>query len=306
MSDEPSEKIKMTSQFRAMIRLLRPSHWIKNAFVFLPLFFNGMILNVALLCRATAVFLSFCFVASSIYCLNDIRDVEADKKHERKKLRPIASGEISVLTAYALMVASLLVGVMLLFLLKEARLPVLLIVGTYWLLNVLYCLKLKRVAVLDVLILASGYVFRLIAGGIACEIPLTNWIVLMTYLLSLFLSLAKRRDDVLILQRTGTAPRANTERYNLEFINQSLTITTSITLFCYIMYTLSQEVMERFNSRLLYVTAIFVLSGFLRYLQLSLVDQKSGDPVKILLHDRVLQMVVLLWLLSFILIIYCL
>ncbi len=128
----------------------------------------------------------------------------------------------------------------------------------------------------------------------------------MTFLLTLFLSFAKRRDDVLRMNETGEAPRKNTIRYNTTFINQAITITAAVTLVCYIMYTVSPEVLERFNTEYLYLTSILVLIGLLRYIQLTVVDKKSGDPTKILLHDHFTQAVVVAWGASFAIIIYCL
>ena len=138
----------------------------------------------------------------------------------------------------------------------------------------------------------------------AAAVTLTNWIVLMTFLLTLFLSFAKRRDDVLRMQETGEPPRRNTSRYNLTFINQAITITASVTLVCYIMYTVSPQVTARFHTQHLYLTSVFVLVGLLRYIQIAVVDNKSGDPTKVILRDRFTQLVVLMWGLSFAVIIY--
>ena len=176
----------------------------------------------------------------------------------------------------------------------------------YWLLNLAYCAHLKQYAIIDVCIVAFGFVLRLLAGGFATHIPLSKWIVLMTFLITLFMSFAKRRDDVIRMERTGEAPRKNTIRYNLTFINQAITITASVTLVCYIMYTVSPEVIQNFQTDYLYLTTIFVLVGLLRYIQLTVVDQKSGDPTKVLLKDRFTQLVVVAWLLTFLLIIYVL
>ena len=145
---------------------------------------------------------------------------------------------------------------------------------------------------------------RLFAGGFATGIALSKWIVLMTFLLTLFMSLAKRRDDVLRMNETGEPPRKNTIRYNLTFINQAITITASVTLVCYIMYTVSPEVVNRFHSDLLYLTSVFVLLGLLRYIQITVVDKRSGDPTKMMLRDRFTQCVVLLWALTFLVLIY--
>ena len=174
----------------------------------------------------------------------------------------------------------------------------------YWVLNIAYCAKLKRYAIVDVCIVAFGFVLRLFAGGFASDILLSKWIVLMTFLITLFMSFAKRRDDVLRMEETGEAPRRNTIRYNLTFINQAITITASVTLVCYIMYTVSPEVIENFHTDYLYLTSVFVLLGLLRYIQLAVVDKESGDPTKIILKDHFTQLIVFAWLVSFIIIIY--
>ena len=153
-------------------------------------------------------------------------------------------------------------------------------------------------------IIAFGFVLRLLAGGFATGIVLSKWIVLMTFLLTLFLSFAKRRDDVLRMNETGEAPRKNTIRYNLTFINEAITITAGVTLVCYIMYTVSPEVVQNFHTDYLYLTSIFVLVGLLRYIQIAVVDKKSGDPTKVILRDTFTQLVVLAWGLAFLVIIY--
>lgn len=171
-------------------------------------------------------------------------------------------------------------------------------------LNIAYCLWLKHYAIIDVCVVAFGFVLRILAGGAATAIVLSKWLVLMTFLLTLFLSFAKRRDDVLRMEATGEAPRRNTSRYNLTFINQAITITASVMLVCYIMYTVSPEVVARFHTDYLYLTTIFVLVGLLRYIQLAVVDQQSGDPTKVIWRDRFTQCVVVAWGLSFLLLIY--
>ena len=284
--------------------MIRPHQWVKNVFVFIPLFFGGSLMNPGCLLAAAVAFMAFSFIASSIYCLNDIIDVEADRAHPVKCKRPIAAGKISVPQAYGCMAVMVLASFALTLLLGHNALRTASVIGIYFVLNVAYCLWLKSYAIVDVCIIASGFVLRLLAGGEATQTELSNWIVLMTFLLTLFLSLAKRRDDVVRMQQTGHAARKNTIRYNLDFINQAITITATVTIVCYIMYCVSPEVEARIGTRYLYLTTVFVLLGILRYLQLTLVDNKSGDPTKALLHDRMLQVVVLLWGLSFLFIIY--
>ena len=289
----------------SILRLTRPKQWIKNFFVFIPMFFGGELFDLHSVWLAVLTFFAFSLIASSIYCYNDIVDVDADRHHPVKCLRPIASGEVSIRMGYILMILTFCLGMgVLLMLPPEVMSQVMAVIVFYYVLNLAYCSKLKQFAILDVCIVAFGFVLRILAGGFACELALSNWIVIMTFLLTLFMSFAKRRDDVLRMNETGEAPRKNTVRYNLTFINQAITITASVTLVCYIMYCVSPEVSERFDTPYLYLTFVFVLLGLLRYIQIAVVDEKSGDPTKIILRDHFSQIIVVAWILSFLLMIY--
>lgn len=289
-----------------LLKLIRPHQWLKNVFVMIPMFFGGSLLDPYDIRASVVTFFAFSFIASSVYCFNDIIDVEADRRHPVKCKRPIASGAISVRSAWALMALMFLLSVGTVCLLDTYThvINVGLVILIYYILNILYCSKLKQYAIVDVCIIAFGFVLRVLAGGFATDIALSKWLVLMTFLLTLFLSFAKRRDDVLRMNETGEPPRKNTIRYNLTFINQAITITASVTLVCYIMYTVSPEVVNRFHSDLLYLTSVFVLLGLLRYIQITVVDKRSGDPTKMMLRDRFTQCVVLLWALTFLVLIY--
>lgn len=289
-----------------LLKLIRPHQWLKNVFVMIPMFFGGSLLDPSDIRASVVTFFAFSFIASSVYCFNDIIDVEADRRHPVKCKRPIASGAISVRSAWALMALMFLLSVGTVYLLDTYThvINVGLVILIYYILNILYCSKLKQYAIVDVCIIAFGFVLRVLAGGFATDIALSKWLVLMTFLLTLFLSFAKRRDDVLRMNETGEPPRKNTIRYNLTFINQAITITASVTLVCYIMYTVSPEVVNRFHSDLLYLTSVFVLLGLLRYIQITVVDKRSGDPTKMMLRDRFTQCVVLLWALTFLVLIY--
>ena len=289
-----------------LLMLIRPKQWIKNAFVFIPMFFGGSMLDTSDIIASIITFFSYSFAASSIYCFNDIIDEDADRRHPAKCKRPIASGAISVTQAYALMALMFVLSMLTVMLLQKNTFVVGGIILFYFFLNMAYCANLKQHAIVDVCIIAFGFVLRIFAGGFATEIAPTNWLVLMTLLLTLFLSFAKRRDDVLRMNETGEAPRKNTIRYNLTFINQAVTITASVTLVCYILYTVSPEVVSRFHTQYLYLTSVFVLVGLLRYIQITVVDKKSGDPTKVILHDTFTQLIVLAWGLSFLIIIYLL
>lgn len=290
----------------AALKLIRPKQWLKNTFVFIPMFFGGSLLDRQDVFATIITFFAFSFIASSVYCFNDIYDVEADRRHPVKCKRPLASGELTLKSAYLLMGVMAVLSFLMILLLPVGRWKVGLIILGYYVLNLCYCAWLKQHAILDVCIIAFGFVLRALAGGFATEIVLSKWLVMMTFLLTLFLSFAKRRDDVLRMQKTGEAPRKNTIRYNLTFINQAITITASVTLVCYIMYTISPEVVARVGTDYLYLTSIYVLLGLLRYIQITVVDEQSGDPTKMMLKDRFTQLIVLLWGLTFLVLIYIL
>lgn len=286
------------------IKIIRPQQWVKNIFVFIPMFFGGSLLDTTDIISSIVTFIAFSLTASSVYCFNDIIDAAADRRHPVKCHRPIASGAVSRAQGYMLMATTLAVGMAATQLLPQCRMEVAAVIGCYYVINLAYCTWLKHHAIIDVCTIAFGFVLRIIAGGVATEIVLSQWIVLMTFLLTLFLSLAKRRDDVLRMEATGEAPRKNTVRYNLTFINQAITIAAAVTIVCYIMYTVSPDVVSTYRTNHLYLTSIFVIIGLLRYLQIAMVDQKSGDPTKVVLHDHVTQLIIVFWGLSFLILIY--
>lgn len=292
-------------KIKSIIKQLRPEQWFKNIFVFLPLFFSGQLLNINMLYVCIISFFAFSFAASSIYCFNDIVDVEADRKHPRKSKRPIASGAVSISAAYAMAAVCLLISLSLLFFFGgEAKYTLIGLILFYYVMNIAYCFYLKRIAIVDVMIIAIGFVIRVLVGGAATGIVLSEWIIIMTFLLALFLAFAKRRDDVVIYDSTGVAMRKNTSRYNVEFMNQILSIVAAVTIIAYIMYTVSPEVIARFNSRYVYLTSLFVLAGIIRYLQIVTVESNAGSPTRVLFRDRFIQFCILGWIVSFFIIIY--
>lgn len=287
------------------IKLLRPHQWTKNVFVFLPLFFGGQLTNTQLLLQCVVAFFAFCFAASSIYCFNDIWDVEADRAHAVKRLRPIASGKVSVGVGYAMMAiaAALSVGLSLSLYSKVGIWP-LCIIGIYYVLNLAYCIWLKHLALLDVTIISLGFVIRIVLGGQVTGIVLTHWIIIMTFLLALFLAIAKRRDDVLRRDTEGVATRRSVQHYSLAFMDMAVSIVATMTLLAYVMYTISPEVVQRFQSPYLYATSVFVLLGILRYLQITIIKAQSGSPTRVMLTDRFLQCCIIGWVLTFVVLIY--
>ncbi len=290
----------------SILKLIRPQQWLKNVFVMIPMFFGGSLLDPGDIRASVLTFLAYSFIASSVYCFNDINDVEADRRHPVKCKRPLASGALTMGAAWGLMALTLALAAAFTAMLggKEHILKVGGVLLFYYIMNLCYCAKLKQYAIVDVCVVAFGFVLRVLAGGFATDIVPSKWLVLMTFLLTLFLSFAKRRDDVLRMNETGEPPRKNTIRYNLTFINQAITVSASVTLVCYIMYTVSPEVVARFGSDMLYLTSVFVLLGLLRYMQITVVDKKSGDPTKMVLRDRFTQLVIAAWALTFLVIIY--
>ena len=291
---------------KAVVLLLRPHQWVKNLFVFLPIFFDRHLFELEYWWPTAVAFVAFSLVASAVYCFNDIHDAPFDQLHPVKKLRPIASGQVSPAAGYVMCTLCVAAGGALLaaFVPSTASAGVAGVLSAYLALNVAYCMKLKHYAIVDVFIIASGFVLRLFAGAFASGVPLSHWIVLMTFLLALFLAFAKRRDDVVSYENTGVLARRNINRYNVAFMNQALSVIAAVTLVAYILYCVSPGVIHRMGSDQLYLTSVFVLAGIIRYLQLSIVDLKSGSPTKVLLRDHFIQGCVALWLGTFLVLLY--
>lgn len=287
-----------------IIRLIRPYHWVKNLFVFLPLFFDKRITDFPAILSCLVVFGSFCAISSCIYCINDIIDSEYDKLHPEKRHRPVASGNISKTAAFLIASLLFLISFALIFCFSPARWnSIISIVIAYFLLNIAYCTYLKKKAIVDVFCIAFGFVLRILAGGISTNVSVSQWIIMMTFILSLFLAFAKRRDDVLKLEE-GIKVRDSINHYSLSFLNQTLSVLASITMVCYIMYTVSDEVVKRIGSSYLFTTSVFVLAGIIRYLQIAIVDLRSGSPTKILLKDSFLQFCIIGWIIEFAILLY--
>ena len=286
------------------IELLRPKQWVKNVFVLLPVFFSHRLTDVAAVGAALLCAVAFSLAASAVYCLNDVLDREADARPPRKCRRPIASGRVSSAQGVALGVVCAAVAVAMVAVLLPAA--VVALVAAYLLVNALYSLRLKHVALVDVLTVAVFYVMRVQAGAWAAHVEASQWIVVMTYLLALFLVLGKRRDDVVLSVSAGSATplRRASAAYNADFLNVALTLVATVTLVAYLMYTISPEVTARFGTPYVYFTAVFVLAGILRYLQLAIVEQRTGSPTEVVLHDRFTQCCLLGWAITFGAIIY--
>ncbi|MBO9701588.1 MAG: UbiA prenyltransferase family protein [Sporocytophaga sp.] len=272
---------------------MRVYQWPKNFFVFLPLFFSGKILALENCQKVLWVFLAYCLVASSVYIINDLFDIKSDKKHPEKRFRPIASGAISI--PYAIILCVALLSFSITIALSQFNILILSFLLGYFLLNILYSLKLKKIAIVDVMIIAIGFILRVFVGGVSIDTVLSKWLVLMTFLLALFLGFAKRRDDLLILEEKGKVMRASLNGYSLSFVNHSMVFISSIIVVCYFMYSISEEVMQRLGNEYFYITSFFVVAGMLRYFQITYVENNSGSPSKILLTDEFTIINLMLW-----------
>lgn len=281
-----------------MLELLRIKHYIKNLFIFAPFFFSFSF-DMEEFFIVLLIFILFSSLASSIYIFNDIMDIKEDKNHPIKKLRALASGRVSIKNAKVLFILLALISFIGSFLLNLKLFWIFLL---YFGLNIAYSIKLKHIAIIDIFIIAIGFVLRLFAGASMLETHLSMWIIIVTFMLALFLGISKRRDDV-ILAINGKETRRNIDGYNFEFINATMVLMSAVVIVSYIFYTLSPSVIEKFHNENLYLTSLFVILGILRYMQITLVEQNSASPTELALTDKFLQITIVLWILSFIVIV---
>lgn len=274
----------------SILRLLRPKDWSKNIFLFAPLFFTPALFHFPELMRILCGAIIFSIVASSIYILNDLKDRTADLLHPTKKLRPIASNQVSVTAARCLCIILGVIGFISAAFLSQVFFTVLLI---YYVINIAYCAGLKRIAIIDVYCVAAGFILRVIAGAELIHVTPSIWILMCTGLLALFLALAKRRDD--IVHHMTFAHRESIRGYNLVFIDASIAITLSALLIAYTIYSTLDIAEVHLGTAHFYWTVPLVLFGILRYLQITLVEEKSDSPTRLLFTDKFLLSTVIAW-----------
>lgn len=287
----------------AIIKLLRPHQWIKNGVVFLAMIFGGKLLDLSCWCATLIAAICFSLVSSAIYCLNDVMDADYDRQDPSKCRRPIASGAVTPRAALAAGAICAAAGLLLSILLLPIGATW--VIVAYLVLNIGYCLRLKNMTLIDVIIVALGFVLRIVIGGIVAQLWISQWIVIMVFLLALFLALAKRRHEVKLVDKGEKEKgRKSVAGYSIPFLDISLGMLAGVILIGYILYTLQPRTIEQFSTEYLYITALPVLCGLLRYLQLTIVDNRSGNPSKIVYSDRAIRATVAIWLLLFIFIIY--
>lgn len=286
----------------AAIRLLRPQQWVKNLFLFLPIFFAGQFFShYTGLLHLGLGFFAFSFIASAIYIINDYQDIEEDRRHPVKKYRPLAAGTVSPRLAAGIFALLFITGFAIAYFLD---IWFSLVLGLYFIFNLSYSLGLKNFPLIDIFIIALGFLLRTIAGGLVADVPVSQWLMIMVFLLALFLALAKRRDDIVLRMSGGGQMRKSVKNYNLEFLGACLTMVAGIIIVSYIMYTISEEVTNRLGSPYIYLTSIFVIAGLMRYLQIAMVENDSGSPTRILYKDSFIRVTIVSWIISFYILIY--
>lgn len=286
---------------RVFLKLLRIYQWTKNLLVFAALIFAGELFDFPVLIKSFFAFISFCFAASSAYILNDIIDIEKDRLHPEKSNRPLPRGEVSIPVAFGLVVV--LAGVALL-LAYGLGLKFVFVLCIYVFLTVSYSLWWKNFFLLDVLVLALGFVTRAIAGAVAINVVFSNWLIVCTLFLALFLGLAKRRSELLLLKDDAENHRSVLVYYTVEYLDQLLVIVAGSALITFTIYTCSPEVVTRLGTDRLYLSLPFVIYGLFRYFYLVRYEGMGSDPSKVLLTDKPILLCVLLWVITVIGIIY--
>lgn len=273
----------MSRRVPAAVRALRPQQWTKNLAVFAPLLFARAVTVPGAAWHATLAFLSFCALASGLYVVNDWMDQAQDRLHPEKKLRPIAAGEISALGAVALVVGCWLVGGVLAVLAGPNVGP---IAHAYVLVELAYTFWLKRYVIVDVLVIATGFVLRVYGGAAAIDVPVSNWLFLCALLLALFLALGKRRAELVSLDTSQAhGHRATLADYSVPLLDQMLTLVAAACVVAYALYTVAPDTVEKVGSDRMKYSVPFVVYGILRYLYLLHRRGGGGTPERVLLQD---------------------
>jgi 4-hydroxybenzoate polyprenyltransferase len=276
-----------------ILKSLRLQQWIKNFFVFAPLIFSRNILNRPLLLKTLEAFVAFCLVSSAHYIFNDLRDLEEDRRHPVKSRRPLASGRLKKGPAIAALVV---IGAAGLALAASINPPFLLIAVGYLVLQTAYSMWLKHIVILDVFVIAAGFLIRVVAGGLAIKVEISSWLLICTTLLALFLAMGKRRYELVLLDKDAVSHRPILREYNTYLLDQMISVVTASTLLAYCLYTISAETVAKFGTRKLIFTVPFVLYGIFRYLYLIHQKAAGGTPEALIIRDKPLLVDIFLWI----------
>ncbi|MFZ1572054.1 MAG: decaprenyl-phosphate phosphoribosyltransferase, partial [Candidatus Kapaibacterium sp.] len=277
-----------------------PTHWIKNAFVFAALVYSKELSQSNLIFQSVLTFITFCFVSSSIYILNDIRDKDSDSLHPVKKTRPIASGRISIKNALFLLSILLTIATLILYFIPFNAVVFILI---YAGINTAYSFGLKNVVLLDIFIIAGGFMLRMLAGAAAISVEVSSWLIICTLFISLFLAIMKRRGE-LRKSYKGNETRKVLKDYSEELIRIVLSTSVAGSIMSYTLYTVSEHTIEYFHSNKMILTVPIVMYGIFRYIYIDEKLQNSEDTVNAILQDKGLLICGLVWIISTLVIIY--
>ncbi len=280
-----------------LIRALRPKQWTKNAFLFAPLIFSFQFLDFHLLLKTAVAFFSFSLFCGIVYIINDLADIEKDRLHPEKRNRPIASGQVSKSAALSFVLIILLLNIPLIVYLGKNFAFILLV---YLALNLFYSFLLKHVVVLDVMIVAAGFVLRIMAGGAVDEIFVSDWILITTFLLALFLALIKRRQELVRFSQELHNARKSLSHYSVHFLDQMISVATAAAIMTYVLYTMSGEIKNKYGSIKLIYTVPFVIFGLFRYLYLVYIKGWGENPSDVILKDPAFSINLVFWLITFI------
>jgi 4-hydroxybenzoate polyprenyltransferase len=301
--DEKEEPVSVQAPVRtlpAYVELIRVKHWVKNLFVLAPLVFSLNLLDPLLLSRALLAALSFCAASSLVYIINDLFDLRRDREHPRKKSRPLASGRIKILPALVLAACLLLAAAGLALTVNNA---VLLVVLAYIVLNLSYSAVLKHLVFFDVMVLAVGFVLRISAGTFAIAAYLSNWIIMTTFFVSLFMGFGKRRQEI-VSNRQGVSQIPVLGHYSIELLDFLILISLTLTIMTYSLYAINVSTRDRFGGNRLVFSIPLVVYGLFRYLYVIYKKGGSGDPAEIVLADKGILGAVFLWLVLIIAVLY--
>ncbi|KXK00894.1 MAG: 4-hydroxybenzoate polyprenyltransferase [Acidobacteria bacterium OLB17] len=298
--DRPAE-FTLRGNIRGLLVEMRPQEWAKNLLVFSGVIFSRSLLDLHDIWASLLGFLIFCAASSGIYLFNDLCDIESDRAHPVKSLRPLAAGELDINLARITMVA-LFAAAALGSLALSPRFA--LIIVLYLAACVAYSLRLKNVVILDVIIIASGFVLRAVAGAVLIDVVASEWLVICTSMVALLVGFGKRRHELTLLRSQASSHRRNLSEYSVRFLDSIMAICSGAALITYALYTRADETVERVGSQWMLITIPFVVYGLFRYLFLIHQRGAGGDPVKILFRDRPTALNLLLWIVAVALVIY--
>jgi 4-hydroxybenzoate polyprenyltransferase len=301
MSDAQVAGVSRRPVALSLLLSLRPGQWTKNLLVFAGLLFGRQLTDPVAVARAGAAFAVFCVLSGVVYLVNDVSDRDTDRQHPLKARRPIASGALPVPVAIA---SALVLAVLALISAFMLGWPFFIVATIYLVLQTLYSGPLKHIVIIDVLTIAIGFVLRAVAGAVVVNVDISHWLLVCTILLALFISLVKRRHELVLLAGGATSHRPILGEYSPYLLDQMIAVVTASTLISYIFYTISPETEEKFGTHWLGLTIPFPLYGIFRYLYLVHQREGGGSPADLLITDRPLLVCVTLWALSVALLIY--